>query len=60
MDEWCRTWAEIPFTGGANGIKIEPPDGDGWELVQTVHIPAGRLADGQLGSLVHVWRRGTV
>lgn len=60
--EWRRTWADIPFTGGAYGVEIVPPDGDGWELVQTIHVPPSpelrpqRLGSVRLGSLVHVWQ----
>jgi hypothetical protein len=58
--EWRRTWSDIPYTGGANGIGIDPPDGGGWQLVQSLHIPAApaKKRDHQvLGSMVHVWYR---
>jgi hypothetical protein len=51
--EWRRTWTDIPYIGGANGIGIDPPEGDGWQLRQSLHVPGG----GQLGSMVHVWYR---
>lgn len=59
--EWRRTWTDIPYTGGANGVRIDPPEGTGWHLQQTLHIPAapakGKSGQVRLGSMVHVWYR---
>lgn len=53
--EWVRTYDDVEYVGGANGVRIVPPDGVGWELVRSVHLD-GRGREG-LGVFLHIWRR---